>query len=149
MPTYDYECSNGHAFERFLPLAEYTAPQTCDCGQVGQRVISAPMLIWGQRECVYDSPIDGRPITSWRQRQEDLKRNNCEEYDPGMRQDYERRLTSEQNALESKIESTIEAEIERLPARKRESLHNELHAGADATPERGSVPLKTVRSITQ
>jgi hypothetical protein len=32
----------------------------------------------------YRSPIDGRPITSRSQRREDLKRNNCVEYEPSL-----------------------------------------------------------------
>lgn len=147
MPTYTYECSNGHPFERSLPVAQYRDPQTCECGSPGQRTITAPALAYAQRECRYDSPIDGRAITSWRQREEDLKRNSCQEYDPEMRKDYHRRIEREQNALERSIETTVEAEIERMPGRKREQLHNELHAGAEATPVRGAVPISTVRSI--
>jgi hypothetical protein len=32
----------------------------------------------------YRSPIDGRPITSRSERREDLKRNGCVEWEPGM-----------------------------------------------------------------
>lgn len=32
----------------------------------------------------YTSPIDGRPITSRSARREDLKRNNCVEWEPSM-----------------------------------------------------------------
>jgi len=32
----------------------------------------------------YRSPIDGRPITSRSARREDLKRNNCVEYEPSL-----------------------------------------------------------------
>lgn len=32
----------------------------------------------------YRSPIDGRPITSRTHRRDDLKRNNCVEYEPSM-----------------------------------------------------------------
>lgn len=32
----------------------------------------------------YRSPIDGRPITSRSHRKEDLKRNNCVEYEPSL-----------------------------------------------------------------
>lgn len=32
----------------------------------------------------YRSPIDGKPITSRSSRREDLKRNNCVEYEPSM-----------------------------------------------------------------
>jgi hypothetical protein len=33
----------------------------------------------------YQSPIDGRPITSRSHRREDLKRNNCVPYEPSMK----------------------------------------------------------------
>lgn len=32
----------------------------------------------------YRSPIDGRPITSRSERRDDLKRNNCVEYEPSL-----------------------------------------------------------------
>lgn len=35
----------------------------------------------------YHSPIDGKLITSRSQRREDLKANDCIEWEPGMRQD--------------------------------------------------------------
>ena len=38
---YEYECSNGHRFERSLPVAQYDAPQTCECGASAGKVISA------------------------------------------------------------------------------------------------------------
>lgn len=147
MPLYEYRCSNGHEFERSLPVAEYKAPQTCECGARGERVISTPTIGYVQRECRYDSPIDGRPITSWRQRQDDLARHGCREYDPGMKQDYHRRIEREQTALEKKFDATVEAEIERMPSRKRERLQSELDSGAAATPSRGSVPLVTRKAI--
>ncbi|WP_420960131.1 hypothetical protein [Brucella sp. IR073] len=32
----------------------------------------------------YRSPVDGKPITSRSERREDLKRNNCVEYEPSL-----------------------------------------------------------------
>ena len=40
-------------------------------------------LIWADLPA-YESPIDGRIIEGRVQRREDLKRNGCREYDPGM-----------------------------------------------------------------
>jgi hypothetical protein len=144
---YEYICSNGHEFERSLPVAEYRTPQFCECGRKGKRVISAPMLAVVQRECRYDSPIDGRPITSWAQRKEDLARNGCQEYDPGMKQDYHRRIEREDRDIDKKLDATVEAEIEKMPARKREKLMSELDSGATAVPERRSVPISTTRTV--
>lgn len=46
------------------------------------RPISMPMIISDIPE--YTSPIDGRMITSRSQRRDDLKRNNCVEYEPSL-----------------------------------------------------------------
>lgn len=147
MPTYAYECACGRSFDRVLPVSRYNEPQTCDCGLSARKVITPT---WGyvQRECRYDSPIDGRPITSWRQRADDLARNGCQEYDPGMKQDYHRRMERDDAALEKKLEATVEAQIETMGARKRERLQAELDSGATATPERGLTNIATTRSIT-
>lgn len=45
MPLYDHICERGHRFERFVPLAEYDKPQSCDCGRPATRTISAPRLL--------------------------------------------------------------------------------------------------------
>ena len=47
--------------------------------------IVAPMVVSDIPE--YRSPIDGRPITSRSHRREDLKRNNCVEYEPSLFKD--------------------------------------------------------------
>jgi len=44
MPLYDYKCAEGHRFERFVALADFTSPQTCDCGAPTHRLIVAPMI---------------------------------------------------------------------------------------------------------
>ena len=90
MPTYEYVCPEGHRFERVLKVAECRDPQLCECGVYGERVISAPM-VFVSPEIRYESPIDGKVITTRQQRQDDLARNNCIPYDPGMKQDADRR----------------------------------------------------------
>lgn len=44
MPLYVYRCAEGHRFERFVALADFASPQTCDCGAQAQRRIVAPMI---------------------------------------------------------------------------------------------------------
>lgn len=129
MPIYSYICHAGHAFERYLPLDEYSAPQMCECGEASDKRITAPMIRVEKIE--YESPIDGRPITTKQARIEDLARNGCIEYDPGMKADYEKRQKAEAEALDRSIDQTVEAEIHCMPARKRELLESELRAGAD------------------
>ncbi len=138
MPAYEYECPNGHHFERVLPVSEYDKPQTCECGAQGQKLISRTFG-FVQRECRYDSPIDGRPITSWAQRRDDLARNGCQEYDPEMKKDAERFRAREQAKLEAAMDATVEEVIDKMPARKKESLERELSSGADISITRDSV----------
>jgi hypothetical protein len=75
---------------------------------------------------MYDSPIDGRPITSWDARQEDLKRSHCRPYDPEMKKDAERFRQAQDAALEASIEATVEEAIEKMPTAKRGKLMSEL-----------------------
>lgn len=44
MPIYDYECTQGHRFERYLKLAAYRDPQRCDCGAGAVKIITAPAV---------------------------------------------------------------------------------------------------------
>jgi len=46
----------------------------------------------------YSSPIDGRPITSRSARREDLKRNNCVEYEPSMKPQHPKFAAFEERA---------------------------------------------------
>ena len=146
MPTYVYQCAIGHTFERILRIADYATPQDCDCGLPGRRIITVP-TVFAQKEIRYDSPIDGRPITSMKARLDDLARNNCVEYDPEIKKDYARRVEREQLQLERSIESTVEATVEAMPARKRERLESEFKAGADCVPERQTAPFTTLTKV--
>ena len=146
MPTYVYECPQEHRFERILRVADYLQPQKCECGRWGKRVITAP-TVFASKDVCYDSPIDGRPITSMKARRDDLARNNCTEYDPEIKKDYARRIEREQLKLERSVESTVEATIEQMPVRKREQLETELRSGADCTPERQAAPFVSTTKV--
>ena len=136
MPTYQYECPRGHVFERVLPVAECAAPQNCECGRASERVYLTPPKGYVGREVNFDSPIDGRPITSRKAWKEDMARNGCSEYDPGIKQDYIRRIKRDEEALDKSVDATVDAMIEKMPARKLEKLEGELRSGLDATIER-------------
>lgn len=135
MPVYEYLCQCGKSFDRYLPLEKYKEPQNCDCGKVAEKQISRPMMV-SVKEVHYTSPIDGRPITTMAQRKEDLARNNCIEYDPEMKTDYTRRIEREEKQLEAKIEESVNAQIAKMPARKREKLSSELSSGIEVSTER-------------
>jgi len=88
------------------------------------------------RDISYTSPIDGTVIRSKQQRAQDLAKSGCIEYDPEMKTDYTRRIQQDEKNLEAKFEKSIEAEISKLPTKKRESLVTELQSGADLNIER-------------
>jgi hypothetical protein len=135
MPTYRHACDNGHVFDLFLRFAQLDEAQHCQCGRPAERVICAPMIFVSPNIC-YDSPIDGHAITSKQARIEDLKRAGCVEYDPGMRQDYDRHLKESDERLDRTVDSSVEQQIHEMPARKRELLQSELASGVIAEPVR-------------
>lgn len=146
MPTYVYLCLDGHYFERILRVADYREPQVCECGMSATKIITPP-TVFASKDICYDSPIDGRPITSMKARRDDLARNNCTEYDPEIKKDYTRRIEREQLQLERSVEATVEATIENMPVRKREQLESELRSGADCAPERQAAPFTTITKV--
>ena len=147
MPTYVYLCHAGHTFERYLRYAEFDTPQTCECGELSERQVCAPMMV-RVNNIAYTSPVDGRPITSKQARLEDLKRHGCIEYEPGMKQDYDRRLKESEESLEKSVDASIEKAIAEMPARKREKLTAELQGGLTAEPVRITPAQQSFRETT-
>lgn len=127
---YEYMCPCGKVEDRVLRLSEYKTPQFCDCGREMQKVILTAPMGFVQADICYDSPITGEAITSRQKRIEDMARHGCVEYDPGMRQDYQRRIAESEAALDKSVEKTVDQIFETLPAHKKESLASELTAGA-------------------
>lgn len=97
----------------------------------GRHLRRAPM-IFVQQDIHYQSPVDGRVITSRHQRLDDLARNNCVEYDQEMKKDYQRRVSETEQKLDKSVDEQVERAISQMPSRKRERLENELRAGVDA-----------------
>lgn len=127
MPFYVYACHNGHHFETFLTVAAHRASLPCrTCDITASQVITVPVMVKAAADICYDSPIDGRPITSWDQHQEDLKRNNCQRYDPEQKTDYLRRQRESEQALDRAIDEHVEATVEKMPTAKRAKLWSEL-----------------------
>lgn len=125
MPVYEYECSECGAVQTRLRTVgdRYNAPL---CHSQAMTKLISRTFGYVQGDICYDSPIDGRPITSLQKRLDDLARNNCVEYDPGMRQDHERRVAEDEKRLDSAVDETVERSIAEMPLRKREQLHTEL-----------------------
>ena len=137
MPLYEFQCDNGHKFDLFLKLKDYNSPQTCDCGAKAKRKITATMISCDiQPWDYYESPVSGKPITSYKQRREDMARHDCVDYDPGMKDVQKNRIRNEEKALERSIDETVDREWAKMPTDKKESLAKELLSGADVEIER-------------
>ena len=73
---YEYECEDGHIFERYLPISRYDDLQTCECGKTSIKIISAPSVMADIEPFMSTS---GEYITSRAQWREHLKETDCVE----------------------------------------------------------------------
>ena len=135
MPRYLYQCENSkERFDRITRIIDHQSVVTCECGAIARQVITVPRVIIPSHMSAtglssYQSPIDGRLISTQQQRREDMARNDCVEYDPGMRQDVDRRVIADEIALDKAVDDTFDREIASMPAIKRERLDAEMSAG--------------------
>lgn len=138
MPVYLYQCDRTkQRFDRITRVCDHSNIVECKCGAQAGQIITAPIVIIpahmrADATSGYESPIDGRKITNQHQRREDLARNDCVEYEPGMRQDVDRRVIEDEKLLDKMVDETIDREIATMPAIKREKLSAEMTAGVSA-----------------
>ncbi len=129
MPTYVYKCECGYSHEHFHAMRLLGAYR-CLCDKCGktmiETIIQAPLLVKAAADVCYDSPIDGRPITNWHARQEDLKRNHCLPYDPEMKTDAARMHKEADDRLDKQVDVSVESAIEKMDGRTRGKLASEL-----------------------
>lgn len=90
MPAYSTRCLHcaapGLIYRR---IAERDNLDPCpSCGGFVQRVIDKPMVAVFPE---YSSPLDGRPITSRRERAADLQKAKAYEWEPGIEKDIARK----------------------------------------------------------
>ena len=127
MPLYSFRCQQGCDEERYLPLAEYDSAQVCATHrEMMWRTISAPLMLKVQPDVRYNSPVDGRHITSMNAHREDLKRNNCVAYDPEVKTDSKRRQRESEESLAREVSDTVESFVEKLPTKRRGQLMSEM-----------------------
>ena len=139
MPIYEYECPRcGRVQDAYNRVEDRKNGPVC-CGAETQQVITRAPLGFVAMDICYDSPIDGRPITSKAARIEDLKRNGCRPYEAGEKEEWIRRRQQEDKALEKKVGESVERWFETATSEKRERLAKEISAGADLVYERSSV----------
>jgi hypothetical protein len=124
-----------------MRVSDHSSIIKCLCGQDAKQVITAPTVVIPSHmsatgQTAYESPATGRIITSDRERRNDLAESGCIEYDPGMRQDADRRKAEEEKSLDAAVDETVEREFAAMPSHKLEQLSNEIEKGADISVER-------------
>jgi hypothetical protein len=145
-PLHDFLCPNGHVFEKFQPLdylREFAQCPHCDLD--ARKVFLSPPGSFVRMDYRYESPVSGRPITSYREHMEELARNDSVVYEPGIKQDQERNERMREQALDRAIDETVEREIATMPAVKRERLTAELEGGMSAEAVRITPPQQSFR----
>lgn len=107
MPFYTFRCTNGHNDALYLKIDQRNDVKQCQrCGANTIRQIEAPAV--RPDIAPYRSPVSGHWIDSRAARMEDLKRNNCIEWEPGIKQD----LPRIKQELADKAAAPLEACIE-------------------------------------
>lgn len=131
MPLHDYLCRTcGSEVEISCRVAELSLTRFCRCGSVYERIYKTFPAAFVAIDICYDSPIDGRAITTKQARIEDLRRNGCRPYDHGEMEEVQRRKAKAEVELDRSIDDTVEKEVALMPQRKRELLEQEVRAGA-------------------
>ena len=127
MPAYSYRCANQHETTKFSRMRDYVEAVDCDqCDLAAVRIFTPPIMVTAAPDVRYDSPIDGRPITSHAARKEDLKRNDCIPYDPEIKKDAVRWQKERQEAFDAKVDQTVAMQIAQMPSQKRQQLVKEV-----------------------
>jgi putative FmdB family regulatory protein len=134
VPLYSFTCQECRRKEdAYRSIDERdNAPE---CHGPMRRVLTAPMAFVRQ-DVRYESPLDGRHITNYQQHLNELARGDCVQYEPGIKQDQDRKQRERDDALEKFVDQTVDREIALMPAAKREKLTAELQGGLTAEPTR-------------
>ena len=138
MPIYSYECSQckeiSNAFRKIDD--RHNGPVCCGIEtklKIMPTMINFDMPNWER----YESPVSGKLITSYKERKADMEEHGCVDYEPSMRKHATKNMEDCDRKLEKKMDETVEAEIQKMPARKKEKLDQELdNAGAEVVYER-------------
>lgn len=115
MPVYDYKC--GQCGSEYRNVARIYADRECGpycCGEPTNIVwLAMPGFFGASQFEPYLSPIDGRPITSEKARDEDLARNNCVPYEPGIKQDQDRNAARAEKETEAMVDNIVSEVVQR------------------------------------
>ncbi len=132
MPMYDHHCPEcGQNSTLWLKIAQLEETQLCRvCATPLQRRISAPRVLGDYSG--YSCPITGKWIEGRRAHAENLAKHGCRVMESGEYEDAARFRRDSERRLDAAIERTVEEEIYKMPAEKRDALAADLtHFSAD------------------
>ena len=84
-----------------------------------------PMIINRKFEN-YVSPTSGEVITSFRQREEDMRAAGCVDYEPSLKDEIDRNVKIEDQKLEKDLDNTVDEVFDSMSGEKREKLAKEI-----------------------
>lgn len=134
MPIYEYKCSCGKRFDRWLRLVDYAKPQRCECGEVAVKQLSSPAVRGDYAG--YSCPVTGKWIEGRRAHEENLARQGCRVLEPGEVEQSRRNAAAADDALAERFAETAVSIVEQMPSAKREQLGREIESGLDVSVER-------------
>ena len=131
MPVYVYKCTEcAKKFDRFLKLAQFDEPQSCECGGKAERQIVAPFI--SPDYAPYDCPITGKRIEGRKEHEANLAAHGCRVLEPGETQEAQRRAAADEATFDKNLDNTVEELVASLPPRKLEQLASEVQHGVTA-----------------
>lgn len=131
MPLYDYECACGERFQRYLPISEYDVQQFGRCGKPAEKIFLSVPVFKIQKDIRYRSPIDGREITTWRKRNEDLASSGSIPLDDDVKKHITDVRKKQEENEEKEIDDYVERYVETLDTKSVERLAAEIAHGVD------------------
>lgn len=116
MPVYDYQCSTcRRVFANQVRSYEARSDGPECCGSPSGIVwLSAPSVHGAVAFEAFQSPCDGRVIRTMAEYKEDLRRNNCVPYEPGIKQDQDRRTIREERETSQLVEKIVAQTAQQL-----------------------------------
>ena len=114
MPLYDFRCNVCATTLPIFRKIEQRDIEAYHCCQAMTRVIAAPAI--RPEIAPYISPASGKLINSRVQRTDDLRREGCIEYEPGLKEYIARRKESETEKAFAPIANHIDQTVGELSA---------------------------------
>jgi hypothetical protein len=119
-------CDKCHKIHNYVKSVDTRNETPECCGVQTRKVILTVPMGYVQPDVCYDSPIDGRPITTRQARIEDLKRSGSRPWEGREieQQEANRRTYYEEKADDAKLYKVIESSLMQISEDSRRTLLN-------------------------